>query len=81
MVLKDYPSTAEIEAGCLVEVEQDEGELGFYFLAQQGGGLVADFLGCEATVITSESKLYQWLLGQRLGALIEENGWRVMGVE
>ncbi|MFD0895878.1 hypothetical protein KBB96_08015 [Luteolibacter ambystomatis] len=66
LALPDFDITAPIDAGALVEVDQD-GETSFYLLAPTGGGLVVEHLGCELTVLTPESPLYQRLRGLSTG--------------
>lgn len=75
-----YDPGDEIGPGALVEVEQ-EGELCFYFLAPTGGGLTTDFLGCEVTVVTPDSRMYQQLTGLRLGASLDASKVTIMGIE
>lgn len=75
---EDFAFDAEIAPGALVECDGEEG-LSFFLLAPVGGGLVIDFLGCDLTVITPEARLYQDLLGQKLGAQI--GAFTVTGVE
>ena len=75
-----YDLNDEIGPGALVEVEQD-GEICFYFLAPTGGGLVTDYLGCEVTVVTPESRMYQQLEDRKLGDTLEEIAVTVMGLE
>lgn len=75
-----YDLNDEIGPGALVEVEQD-GEICFYFLAPTGGGLVTDYLGCEVTVVTPESRMYQQLEERKLGDTLDEMSVTVMGLE
>ncbi len=75
-----YEINDEIGPGALVEVEQD-GEICFYFLAPTGGGLVTEYLGCEVTVITPESRMYQQLAERKLGDTLDEISVTVMGLE
>lgn len=76
----DYQYDDQIGPGALVEVDQ-EGEICFYFLAPTGGGLTSEFLGCEVTVITPESALYQKINEQKIGARLDEPALTVTGVE
>lgn len=76
----DYELNDRIGPGALVEVEQ-EGELCFYYLAPAGGGLIANYLGCEVTLITPESRMYQQLSELRLGDTLDDCQLTVMGVE
>ncbi len=75
-----YDLNDEIGPGALVEVEQD-GEICFYFLAPTGGGLVTDYLGCEVTVVTPKSRMYQQLEERKLGDTLDEMSVTVMGLE
>ncbi len=75
-----YTINDSIDLGALVEVQQDN-ELCFYFLAPAGGGLVTDFLGCQVTVVTPESQMYQQLIHLRLGDTILEKKVTIMGLE
>ena len=75
-----YDLHDEIGPGALVEVEQD-GEICFYFLAPTGGGLVTDYLGCEVTVVTPKSRMYQQLEERKLGDTLDEMSVTVMGLE
>lgn len=75
-----YDLNDEIGPGALVEVEQD-GEICFYFLAPTGGGLVTEYLGCEVTVVTPESRMYRQLADRKLGDTLEEMPVTVMGLE
>lgn len=75
-----YGIEDEIGPGALVEVDQD-GEICFYFLAPTGGGLVTEYLGCEVTVVTPDSRRYQQLADRRMGDVIAEVPLTIMGVE
>ncbi len=70
----------KIAPGALVEVEQDN-EISFYLLAPTAGGLTAEYLGCEATIITPESRLYGQLLNQKPGATLTNPTLTILGVE
>jgi len=48
LILKAFVATEEVGAGALVEIEDAVGNLTFYLLLKKGGGLSAEFLGCEA---------------------------------
>lgn len=69
--LPDFDIDTPIDAGALVETDLD-GETTFFLLAPAGGGLVFEHLGCELTVLTPESPLYQKLTGLRTGDLLEQ---------
>jgi hypothetical protein len=71
---------AEISPGALVEVEQS-GEICFYLLAPTGGGLMTEYLGCEVTVVSPDSRLFDDLLGRKLGETIELPPLSITGVE
>lgn len=77
---QDFAMDEAIELGALVEVER-EGELVFYLLAPMGGGVTAEYLGCEVTVITPESRVFGELLGKECGEELAEFGIKVLGVE
>ena len=70
----------EIAPGALVEVDQD-GEICFYLLAPTAGGMVTTYLGCEVTVITPDSRLYQNLLDKKLSDPVEHPALTITGVE
>ena len=75
-----YQITDAIGPGALVEVEHKK-QLRFYLLAPSGGGMTTDFLGCELTIITPDSQLYQALLERKLSDQVPELSLTVMGVE
>lgn len=66
--------------GALVEVDQD-GEINFYLLAPTGGGAITNHLGCEATIITPNSLLYQNIIGKKLGDQLKQPPLRIIGIE
>lgn len=78
------PETFDINGkaslGALVEVNQ-EGEITFYFLLPTGGGLTATYLGCDVTVITPDSTLYQSLSGMALGETLSTPSLTLSGLE
>ena len=76
----DFEAHGEIGPGALVEVEQN-GEICFYFLAPTGGGLMTTYLGCEVTVITPDSRLYQELTEKKMGDILKSPSLTVTGVE
>lgn len=77
---EDFNFNAEIAPGALVECDSDDG-ICFFLLAPVGGGLVIDFLGCELTVVTPDSRLYQELLSQKIGARLESPALMITGLE
>ena len=77
---EDFAFDAEIAAGALVECDSTDG-LSFFLLAPVGGGLIIDFLGCDLTVVTPDSRLYQELLGQKIGTQLDSPAMTVTGVE
>ncbi|MFT6181351.1 MAG: hypothetical protein ACI9NQ_001895 [Paracoccaceae bacterium] len=77
---RPYEINDEIGPGALVEVDQD-GEICFYLLAPTGGGLMTDYLGCEVTVITPDSRLYQELADKKMGNELERPPLMVTGIE
>ena len=76
----DYEINDEIGPGALVEVDQ-EGEICFYFLAPTAGGLMTSYLGCDVTVITPDSRLYQELSEKKMGETLESPTLSVTGIE
>jgi len=76
----DYTISDAVGPGALVEAEV-EGELCFFFLAPSGGGLTTDFLGCELTVITPDSRLYQSLVDKKMGDSLGTPSLTIMGLE
>jgi len=70
----------EVALGALVEVDQ-EGEICFYFLAPTAGGLMTSYLGCEVTVITPESRLFQELCDKKMGETLDSPSLMVTGLE
>lgn len=77
--LPDYEMEDAIDAGALVEADHD-GETAYYLLAPTAGGMTLDHDGCELTVLTPASALYQKLLGLRVGDAIEDPALMVMEV-
>ncbi|NNC89363.1 MAG: hypothetical protein HKN82_12965 [Akkermansiaceae bacterium] len=75
-----YDEDGEIGPGALVETEHN-GEIVFYLLAPAAGGLTVEHDGFEATVLTPESRLYQALLGQSAGKLLDDPPLMVLAVE
>lgn len=76
----DYTISDPVGPGALVEAEVEE-NLSFFLLAPSGGGLTTDFLGCELTVITPDSRLYQSLIDKKLGDRLENPSLTIMGLE
>lgn len=77
---EDFAFDAQIAAGALVECDSDDG-ICFFLLAPVGGGLVIDFLGCDLTVVTPDSRLYQDLLSNKIGTQLVAPALTVTGVE
>ena len=77
---QDFEASDEVAMGALVEVDEQD-EIRFFFLAPAGGGVAIDYLGCELTVITPDSRLYQELVGKKLGDEIESPPLLVTGLE
>ncbi|MDB4790995.1 hypothetical protein OAG64_05035 [Akkermansiaceae bacterium] len=75
-----FEMTEVIGSGALVEVDQ-EGEICFYLLAPTGGGLMTEYLGCDVTVVTPDSRLYQGLIGKKMGDELEKTAIIITGVE
>ena len=76
----EYSISDSVGPGALVEAEVD-GDLSFFFLAPTGGGLTTDFLGCELTVITPDSRLYQSLADKKMGDSLDSPALTIMGLE
>lgn len=82
----DHDLSDEIEMGALVETTSDgadgaDSEIAFYYLAPTGGGMVIDFLGCDLTVVTPDSRLYQALVGEKMGASLNSPALMITGIE
>ncbi len=75
-----YTIDDQIGPGSLVEVEQER-EICFYFLAPTAGGLITTYLGCDVTVISPDSRLYQELIDKKLGESLEHPPLTVTGLE
>lgn len=75
-----YEINEEVGPGALVEVDQ-EGEICFYLLAPTGGGLMTEYLGCDVTVITPDSRLYQELTEKKMGDQLASPPLMVTGLE
>jgi hypothetical protein len=70
LALPDFTMDDAIDAGALVEVD-DDGETQFYLLVPAAGGLVISHEGMEITLLTPESGLYRSLIGVRVPHLLE----------
>ncbi|MEN8774701.1 MAG: hypothetical protein ABF379_15940 [Akkermansiaceae bacterium] len=77
---RTFEMVEAIGPGALVEVDQED-EICFYLLAPTGGGLMTDYLGCDVTVITPDSRLYQELNEKKMGAKLESPALMITGVE
>lgn len=77
--LPDFDIEDPVEAGALVEVESDEGPA-FYLLVPASGGLEIHHDGMEITLLTPSSRLYQGMLGQRVGDSVNESGVWIAGI-
>ena len=77
---RNFEMTEPVGPGALVEVDQD-GEICFYLLAPTGGGLMTNYLGCDVTVITPDSRLYQELNEKKMGSELESRPLTITGVE
>jgi hypothetical protein len=69
--LPEYAADEAIDAGALVEAEL-AGETVYFLLVPAAGGLEISHEGCEVTLLTPASPLYQKLLGHRTGDRLEE---------
>ena len=78
--LPAYELTDPIGPGALVEADQN-GDTVFFLLAPAAGGLTLTHLGCELTVLAPEAPLYQQLLGQQAGTLVDSPPLMILGVE
>ncbi|MFK7850453.1 MAG: transcription elongation factor GreAB [Akkermansiaceae bacterium] len=77
----EFDADEKIAAGALVKVKSERGgEEMFFFLAPASGGLEIDFEGKEVTLLSPESPLYQNLLGERAGAVLEAPPFRIVAV-
>ncbi len=77
---RSFEMTEAIGPGALVEVDQ-EGEICFYLLAPTGGGFMTEYLGCDVTVVTPDSRLYQELNEKKMGEELESPALMITGVE
>jgi len=75
-----YDFNDEVGPGALVEVDQED-EICFYLLAPTAGGLMTEYLGCDVTVITPDSRLYQELSEKKMGHKLESPPLTVTGLE
>ena len=66
-----YESSEAIGPGALVETEHN-GEIVSYLLAPAAGGLTLDYNGFDLTVLTPDSRLYQQLLGNHCGEILDD---------
>jgi len=64
--LPDYAADEPVDAGALVEAEL-AGETVYFLLVPAAGGLEISCEGCEVTLLTPASPLYQKLLGRTIG--------------
>jgi len=67
--LPAFDIDAAIDAGALVELDED-GEPRHYLLVPAAGGTVIEDEGREVTLLTPESPLYRQLIGRRIGELV-----------
>ena len=71
LALPDFGIEDRIDAGALVEVDL-AGETGYFLLAPGAGGMLVTHAGCEITLLTPASGLYQKLLGLRVGDMLDD---------
>lgn len=69
--LPDFTMDEPIAMGALVEADM-RGETSILLLVPAAGGMVLDVDGQEITLLTPASRLYQSLLGKRVGDFIDE---------
>lgn len=67
----DLDMDAVIEAGALVEVDV-MGESSLFLLIPAGGGVEVEHDGCEVTLLSPASALYQKLAGRRVGDSLDD---------
>lgn len=77
--LPDFAMEDPIGMGALVEVDMN-GETSHFLLAPTAGGMVLEMDGCEITLLTPASTLYQNLLGRRAGDTLESSGIFILEV-
>lgn len=74
-----YRPGENIGPGALVECEH-EGEIVFYLLAPAAGGLTLPYEGFDCIVLSTDSVIYQELLGATSGQVLEGSGIMVMSM-
>lgn len=79
LVLPDFAIDDAVAMGALVELEMP-GEASWFLLVPAAGGMVVKLGGTEITLLTPASKLYQDLLGKRVGDGFGESGAMVLEV-
>lgn len=79
LVLPDFDLNDLIEAGALVEVSI-AGEMAFFLMVPTAGGMTVSCDGCETTLLTPESRLYQNLLGLQSGDELESPRLKIISV-
>ena len=66
MVLRDYDPARGIQVGCLVTLEDEDGQQRLLFLGPEGAGLKIGEGDALVTVITPRAPLGQQLVGKRI---------------
>ncbi|WP_248919219.1 GreA/GreB family elongation factor [Pseudomonas entomophila] len=66
MVLRDYDPARGIQVGCLVTLEDEDGQQRLLFLGPEGAGLKIGEADALVTVITPRAPLGQQLVGKRI---------------
>ncbi len=77
--LDSFSPDAEITPGALVETELD-GTISYFLLTPCAGGISIPYETGELTTLSPEAPLYQDLLGQQAGDLIEASGMMILEV-
>jgi transcription elongation GreA/GreB family factor len=75
----DFSESDEIGSGALVEVERGAEKM-FFLLVPAAGGMEIFSEGKEITLLSSESPLYQALVGKRVGDTLDAPPFWVRGV-
>jgi transcription elongation GreA/GreB family factor len=75
----DFSKSDEIGSGALVEVERGAEKM-FFLLVPAAGGMEIFAEGKEITLLSSESPLYQALVGKRVGDTLDAPPFWVRGV-
>lgn len=77
--LENLPPDSSVDSGALVETELD-GVISYYLLTPCAGGTSIDYEGCDLTTLSPESPLYQSMLGNSCGDILEPSGMMILEV-